>query len=218
MRGKGLAVGVIALVVLGAGAAMAYGSSSSAPGEFEVTGRSGTVYKVKHVKAFALDDGRKQAFWDLFVGGNRILRYSQLDADRDSRIFIVSPLGPTDPRVGVAMEDFGIRFAGGPIAELVSSTKPTSGPLLAGQIVVSPGPWAATASVAFPKSLLVNASLIRAALQEQGWRQVNVMTEAPRDWPLSRNGDYFVEAVWSGKPRIFQVPPEVVDIRSRALA
>lgn len=198
---------------------MAYAaSSSSKPGEFEVTGSSGTTYTVKFVKAFKLEDGRKQSFWDLFVGPLRVVRYSQLEDDKTSRVFIVSPLGPTDPRVGVAMSDFGISFAGGPVAELVSSTKPQSAPLLAGQIVVSPGAWMATADIGFPKSLLVTAALIRDALKEQGWTQVNVMTSAPANWPISKQGNYFVEAVWNKAPRIFQLPAEVVDIKSRALA
>lgn len=216
MKGKAIALGVVALTVVGVGVAVA-ASKGPPGGEFDVTGKSGTRYRVKFVKQFALPDGRKQAFWDLFVGGQRIVRYSQLDADRDSRVFIVSPLAPTDPRIGVAMSDFGIEFAGGPLAELVAGT-PAPAALLAGQVVVSPGAWMATADVGFPKSLVVSAALIRDALTQQGWRQVNVMTTAPKDWPISRNGNYFIEAVWSGAPRIFQLPSEVVDLRSRALA
>lgn len=216
MKGSAVVVGVLALTAVGVGVAMA-ASSGDKPGSFSVTGKSGTAYTVKFVKAFTLPDGRKQSFWDVFVGPLRILRYSQLESDRDSRVFIVSPLGPTDPRVGVAMTDFGITFVGGPLAELVSTTA-TPAPLLAGQVVVSPGSWMATADVGGLKALVVSASLIRDALKEQGWRQVNVMTTAPANWPLSKNGNYFIEAVWSGPPRIFQVPAEVVDIRSRALA
>jgi hypothetical protein len=216
MKGSAVVVGVLALTAVSVGVAMA-ASSSDKPGSFSVTGKSGTAYTVKFVKAFTLPDGRKQSFWDVFVGPLRILRYSQLESDRDSRVFIVSPLGPTDPRVGVAMADFGITFVGGPLAELVSTTA-TPAPLLAGQVVVSPGSWMATADVGGLKALVVSASLIRDALKEQGWRQVNVMTTAPANWPLSKNGNYFIEAVWSGPPRIFQVPAEVVDIRSRALA
>jgi hypothetical protein len=216
MKGSAVVVGLLAVTVVGVGVAMA-ASSGDKPGSFTVTGKSGTVYTVKFVKAFSLPDGRKQSFWDLFVGPLRIVRYSQLENDRDSRVFIVSPLGPTDPRVGVAMTDFGITFVGGPVAELVSTTA-TPAPLLAGQVVVSPGSWMATADVGFPKSVVVSAGLIRDALKEQGWRQVNVMTKAPANWPISKEGNYFVEAVWSGAPRIFQLPSEVVDIRSRALA
>lgn len=214
MKGK-LVLGVVAAVVVVGGVALA-ASSGSKPGAFNVTGRSGTQYRVVFVKAFTLPDGRKQSFWDLFVGDARILRYAQLENDTDSRVLIVSPLSETDPRIPIAMSDFGVRFEGGPTAQLVSSVTPASLPK--GQIVVSPGAWIATADVGFPKSLVVTKDLIAGALRDQGWRQVNVMTEAPKDWPLSRSGNYFVEAVWPGQPRIFQLPDEVTDIRSRALA
>lgn len=230
MKGKALAFGLVAVAALGVGIAAA-ASSKSTPGEFVVKGRSGTTYTVKFVKAFDLkntgafitssgdsSDARKQVFWDVFSGDQRLVRYTQLDSATDTRVYITSPLGPTDPRVALVMDDFGIKFAGGPVAELVASTKPTPAPLLAGQIVVSPGAWMATADIGFPKSLIVSASLIRDALKEQGWTQVNVMTKAPSNWPISKNGNYFVEAVWSRSPRIFQLPSEVVDIRSRALA
>lgn len=214
MRAAPIVLGLVAVAVVAGGVALA--SKSSRPGVFEVTGKSGTQYRVVAVKQFMMPNGQRQAFMDLFVGDLRILRYTQLDEDMESRILIGSPLEQNDPRILIALRDFGVRFEGGPaVAHLVADT---GGKLPDGQIVVSPGLWQATADVGFPKSLLVSAAVIRDALKAQGWRQVNVMTSAPKDWPLSREGNYFIEAIWSGNPRIFALPSEVKDIRSRALA
>jgi hypothetical protein len=215
MKAGAVVLGVVALVVVGGGIALAAGSSSK-PGTFEVTGRSGSQYRVVFVKQFPTDNGGKISFWDVFVGDARILRYSQIDNDTGSRVLIVSPLEQNDPRILIALQDFGVRFEGGPaVAHLVADP---GGKLPKGQIVVSPGAWAATVDVGFPKSIVVSVALIRDSLKAQGWQQVNVMKTAPKDWPLSREGNYFVEAVWTAAPRIFALPAEVKDVRSRALA
>lgn len=187
--------------------------------EFDVQASSGHIYKVRFVKAFETESGN-QTFWDLFTPDVneplRILRYSQLEDDINSRIFITSPLTDNHPAIDAAMRDFGIRFEGGPIAIQVSDTAPPP-QLLPGQVLVSPGHWMATVDVGFPKNLLVSASLIKAALEEQGWRGVAVFTSVPSFWPLSKEGNYFIEANWDKSARIFQVPSEVVDLKSNAV-
>jgi hypothetical protein len=223
---------VLGIAAIGAGVAFvaskAYGSSDDAgttppdaPGPvFDVTASSGAVYQVQHVKTFDTESG-KQSFWDVFDIQGRVLRYSQLENDANSRVFIVSPRGPNGPGVDLVMRDFGIRFEGGPISdpipEAVLVNNPDSIKVLPGQVLVSPGVWMATADVGFPQNLVVSAGLIKAALEEQGWRQVSVYTDAPPSWPLSKNGNYFVEAVWNQEAQIMSVPPQVVDMRSNSL-
>lgn len=231
---KGGILPVLGIAAIGAGVAVlatnAYGSSDDAGPtppdetdgpEFEVTASSGAVYLVKFVKAFDTESG-KQSFWDVFDIQGRVLRYSQLESDTNSRIFIVSPRGPNGPGVDFVMRDFGIRFEGGPVSEPISDSVLVSNPdsirILPGQVLVSQGHWMATADVGFPKNLLVSASLIKAALEEQGWKRVSVFTTPPSTWPLSKNGNYFVEADWDRNAQIMSVPPEVVDMRSNAVA
>lgn len=189
--------------------------STSGP-VFQVTADSGAVYEIHFVKAFDTESG-KQSFWDVFDIQGRILRYSQLEDDTNTRIFIVSPRGPNDPAIDLVMRDFGIRFEGGPIAVPVSDTAQVP-QLQAGQVLVSPGHWMATADIGFPKNLIVSASLIKAALEEQGWRRVSVYTSVPNFWPISKNGNFFIEADWDKTAHIFQVPPEVIDLKSNAVA
>lgn len=179
---------------------------------FTVTANSGAVYEVHHVKTFDTESG-KQSFWDVFDLQGRVLRYSQLENDTNSRIFIVSPRAMNDPAVDLVMRDFGIRFEGGAVA--IPATQTTT---LPGQIMVAAGHWMATVNVTFPKSILISASLIKATLEEQGWKQVSVYTSVPQFWPISKNGNYFIEANWDRPAQIFQVPSEVVDIKSSAQA
>lgn len=224
---------VLGIAAVGAGlafvASKAYGSSDDAGATppdstdgpvFDVTADSGAVYQVKFVKAFDTESG-KQSFWDVFDIQGRVLRYSQLESDTNSRIFIVSPRGPNGPGVDLVMRDFGIRFEGGPVSdpipEAVLINNPDAVKILPGQILVSPGHWMATADVGFPQNLVLSASLVKAALEEQGWRDVAVFTSAPSSWPLSKNGNYFAEATWKQDARVMSVPPQVVDIRSNAL-
>lgn len=224
-----------ALLLLGAVAAGAAGfaisRSSSAvvgdggppvpdsPGEpFRVTASSGRTYDVRFVKAFDTEAGH-QTFYDVLdLQGNRLLRYTQFGSDMDSRVYIVSPLSMSDPRVDQVMRDFGIRFEGGANTDEMSIELAAGTKLLPGQLLVMAGEYLATVSVPFPKSVLVSASLISNALTEQGFRQVAVFTKAPADWPISKDGDYFIQAVWDKNAKIFTLPREVVDIRSRALA
>lgn len=187
--------------------------------QFTVQASDGTKYVVQFQKAFETEAGH-QTFWDLFdASGNRLVRYAQLDDDKSSRTFIVSPLSMTSPILDKAMRDFGIQFIGGAITDSLPNVVLASDvKTLPGQLLVLPGEYLATAVVNFPKSVVVNASLISAALKEQGFRQVAVFTSAPKGWPISTDGDYFVQCVWDGAPKVFQLPPEVTDLRSRALA
>lgn len=184
--------------------------------EFDVQAQSGIIYKVRFVKAFETESGN-QTFWDIFTPDAneplRVLRYSQLEDDINTRIFVSSPLPENHPAVDQAMRDFGIRFEGGPI--FIPAAQTTT---LPGQVMVSPGHWMATASIGFPKNLLVSASLIKAALEEQGWRNVAVFTSVPKFWPISKDGDYFIEGDWTRDAQFFQVPSEVVDLKSTAVA
>src|SRR5882724_390299 len=84
-------------------------AASPAPGQssFKETGASGEKWDVRFVKAFDTAQGR-QTFWDVFLNGARILRYSQLGELKGSRQFIDSPLPLTDNRVREAGTDFGI--------------------------------------------------------------------------------------------------------------
>lgn len=219
---------LLILGVVGGGLALAASSAHASSGDdtdpippdstdgpvFTVTASSGAVYEVHFVKSFDTESG-KQSFWDVFDIQGRVLRYSQLEDDTNSRIFIVSPRGPNGPGVSQVMNDFGIRFEGGVVAIPASDTQPQ---IVPGQVLISAGEWLGTADIGFPKSLLVSASLIKAAMQEQGFTQVSVFTEAPKDWPISKNGNYFVQALWEGPPKIFKVPSEVVDLKSNALA
>lgn len=224
---------VLGIAAIGAGVAFAaskaYGSSDDAGSTppdstdgpvFDVTASSGAVYQVRFVKAFDTESG-KQSFWDVFDIQGRVLRYSQLEDDTNSRIFIVSPRGPNGPGVDLVMRDFGIRFEGGPVSDPIPAAVLVNNPegvkLLPGQILVSQGAWMATADVGFPQNLVLSAGLIKAALEEQGWRQVAVFTSPPSSWPISKNGNFFVEAVWSRDAQIMSVPPQVVDIRSNSL-
>lgn len=227
------AAAVVGLGVVGAGVFVAMKSAAIAdfvnpptPPDstdgpvFDVTADSGAVYQVRFVKAFDTESG-KQSFWDVFDIQGRVLRYSQLEDDTNSRIFIISPRGPNGPGVDLVMRDFGIRFEGGPVSdpipEAVLINNPDSVKLLPGQVLVSQGHWMATADIGFPQNLIVSASLIKAALEEQGWRNVAVFTSPPSSWPISKNGNYFVEATWQQDARIMSVPPQVVDMRSNAL-
>lgn len=228
------AIAVVGLVVVG-GAALAINSAvASAKGkddagptppdatsgpEFNVQASSGLVYKVRFVKAFETESGH-QTFWDVFTPDIneplRILRYSQLEDDTNTRIFISTPLPDNHPAIDAVMRDFGVRFEGGAIATLVSDTAPLP-QLLPGQVMVSQGHWMATANIGFPKNLIVSASLIKAALEEQGWNRVSVFTSLPSHWPLSKEGNFFIEADWTKNARLFQVPSEVVDLKSNAV-
>lgn len=183
---------------------------------FHVTASDGHSYVVKFVKAFEVEAGH-QVFWDVFdTEGNRLVRYTQVGEDDNTRTFIVSPLGVGDTHLDEAMKDFGVHFEGGPIATPAVATGDELR-VLPGQLLVTPGEYLATIDVGFPKSMVVSASLIKGGLKDQGFRQVAVFTSAPKDWPISKDGNYFVQAVWDKSPKIFNVPGEVVDIRSRGL-
>lgn len=197
---------------------------------FTVTANSGAVYEVHFVKEFDTEAG-KQTFWDVFDIQGRILRYSQLEDDINSRVFIMTAReegdeqgGGRDPSIDLAIRDFGLDFKGGPIGapEVILASGSNGVPMLPqmgpGQTFVSPGHWMATADVAFPKSVLISASLIKAALEEQGWRHVAVFTSPPQFWPISKDGNYFIEADWDRPARLFSVPPEVVQMKSNATA
>lgn len=188
---------------------------------FPVTADSGAVYEVHFVKSFDTESG-KQSFWDIFDIQGRILRYSQLEDDTNSRIFIVSPREAgdefgrgRDPSIDLAMRDFGIRFEGGPVVTPVVAIEEIK--TLPGQVLVTEGHWMATADIGFPKNLIVSASLIKAALEEQGWSAVSVFTTVPEFWPISKNGNFFIEGNWNKPAKIFAVPSEVVDIKSNAI-
>jgi len=75
---------------------------------FKEQGRSGTNWEVRFVKAFDTAQGR-QTFWDIFLNGSRIMRYSQLGELKSSRQFIDSPLPLTDNRVRMAGTDFAVQ-------------------------------------------------------------------------------------------------------------
>lgn len=66
------------------------------------------AFRAVFVKVFDTAGG-KQSFWDVFDGSDRIVRYSQNNDDRTSRVFIDSPLPATDARRVRAMKEFGIR-------------------------------------------------------------------------------------------------------------
>jgi hypothetical protein len=223
---------VLGLAAIGTGLAVAVNASATPKDDagpvppdgdgsgatFNVTANSGVNYDVTLVKVFDTEGG-KQTFWDLFIGDDRIVRYTQLDDDMNSRVYIASPLAQSDPRLDLALRDFGIRFEGGAISDDMPEVVLASDvQTLPGQLMVLPGEYLATASVSFPKSLVVTAALIKGALQEQGFRQVAVFTSPPADWPISKSGDYFIQCVWAGQPRLFQLPKEVTDLRSRSEA
>jgi hypothetical protein len=221
---------VLGLAAVGAGVAVAVNANAvpkddadpvppdGSGATFHVTANSGTEYDVTLVKVFDTEGG-KQTFWDLFVGDDRIVRYTQLDDDMNSRVYIASPLSQSDPRLDRALRDFGIRFEGGAVSsDMPEVVLASDVHTLPGQLMVMPGEYLATVAVPFPKSLVVSASLIKGALQEQGFRQVAVFTSAPSSWPISKDGDYFIQCVWSGEPRLFQLPKEVTDLRSRGEA
>lgn len=192
---------------------------------FTVEANSGAVYQVKFVKAFETESGN-QTFWDVYDIQGKVLRYSQLEDDINSRVYIMTARAEgdesgrgRDPAIDIVMRDFGLDFKGGPIGApeviLTGGAMPTVGP---GQTLVSPGHWMATADVPFPQSVLVSASLIKAALEEQGWRRVAVFTSPPRDWPISKQGNYFIEGDWDRPARLFSVPSAVVQMKSNTLA
>lgn len=193
---------------------------------FTVTANSGAVYEVRFAKAFETEAGH-QTFWDVFDIQGRVLRYSQLEDDITSRVFIVTPRNQgdgsgrnRDPAIDIVMNDFGIAFEGGQtIDDDTAAIVLTSGMAVpTGQTMVSPGHWMATADVGFPESVLVSASLIKGALEEQGWKRVAVYTSPPSDWPITKEGNYFIEGDWDGPARLFSVPSQVVAMRSNAVA
>ncbi len=84
-------------------------AATPAPGQasFAAKGKSGNNWSVRFVKAFTTTQG-KQTFWDVFLNGTRILRYSQLGELLGSRTFIDSPFSTSDQRVRAAAADFGV--------------------------------------------------------------------------------------------------------------
>lgn len=112
MRGRVLVGVLVGVAVLGAvGLAVASQKQLPPPGSFDVRGDSGTAYRVVFVKEFPTPTGGKQTFWDVFIGSDRIFRYSQNDDDKTSRVLIVTPLHPTDSRLVAGLSDFGAKAA-----------------------------------------------------------------------------------------------------------
>lgn len=114
MKGKIMFAKIAALLAVPLGwvafkAVSKANAATPAPGQAShpATGKSGRNWDVRFVKAFTTTEG-KQTFWDVFLSGTRILRYSQLGELKGSRSFIDSPFATSDARVRDAAADFGV--------------------------------------------------------------------------------------------------------------